>query len=113
VSFFLIALGSLLMWQVPVVPVYILAFALLWGCLGGWLALAPAATARYFGTLDYPRCYGVVFLAYGAGAIAGPQLAGAIKTSTGSYTGVFPYVFLFAIAGMLIAFIMMKPPESG
>ena len=113
VSFLLIALASLLMWQVPVVPVYILAFALLWGCLGGWLALAPAATARYFGTRDYPRCYGVVFLAYGAGAIAGPQLAGFIKTSTGSYTGVFPYVLVLALAGVFIALTMMKPPKSG
>jgi MFS family permease len=113
VSFILIALASYLMWQVPVVPVYVLAFALLWGCLGGWLALAPAATARYFGTRDYPRCYGVVFLAYGAGAIAGPQLAGVIKTSTGSYNGVFPYVLVLAISGMFIAFIMMKPPKSG
>ena len=113
VSFFLITLASLLMWQVPGVPVYILSFALLWGCLGGWLALAPAATATYFGTSDYPRCYGVVFLAFGAGAIAGPQLAGLIKTTTGSYTGVFPYILVLACAGIFIASILMKPPESG
>jgi len=112
VSFVLIALASLLMWQVPVVPVYILAFAVLWGCLGGWLAIAPTTTAWYFGTRDYPRCYGVVFLAYGAGAIAGPQLAGFIKTSTGSYIGVFPYVLALAAAGILIAFTLMKPPET-
>ena len=113
VSFFLIALASLLMWQAPGVPVYILSFALLWGCLGGWLALAPAATATYFGTCDYPRCYGVVFLAYGAGAIAGPQLAGFIKTTTGSYTGVFPYILMLALAGIFIASTLMKPPECG
>jgi MFS family permease len=113
VSFTLIALASLLMWQVPVVPVYILAFAVLWGCLGGWLAIAPTTTGWYFGTSDYPRCYGVVFLAYGAGAIAGPQLAGYIKTSTGSYIGVFPYVLVLAVAGIIIAFTLMKPPEPG
>ncbi len=73
VSFVLIALVSVLMWQVPTVPVYILAFVVLWGCLGGWLAIAPTATGSYFGTGDYPRCYGILFLAYGAGAIAGPQ----------------------------------------
>jgi len=112
ISFFLIALASLLMWQVPAVPVYVIAFAVLWGCLGGWLALAPTATARYFGTCDYPRCYGVIFLAYGAGAIAGPQLAGFIRTTTGTYLGVFPWVFVMAIIGFLIAFILMKPPEQ-
>jgi len=111
VSFLLIAGASLLMWQIPTAPVYILAFAVLWGCLGGWLAIAPTTTGRYFGTSDYPRCYGVVFLAYGAGAIAGPQLAGFIKTSTGSYIGVFPYVLALAAAGSIIAFTLMKPPK--
>jgi OFA family oxalate/formate antiporter-like MFS transporter len=111
VSFILIAGASLLMWQIPIAPVYILAFAILWGCLGGWLAIAPTTTGGYFGTGDYPRCYGVVFLAYGAGAIAGPQLAGFIKTSTGSYIGVFPYVLVLAVAGIIIAFTLMKPPK--
>jgi MFS family permease len=109
-SFVLIALASLLIWQIPSEPVYILAFAILWGCLGGWLAIAPTACGSYFGTCDYPRCYGVLFLAYGAGGIAGPQLAGFIKTSTGSYLGVFPYVLLLAITGLVIAFALLKPP---
>jgi MFS transporter, OFA family, oxalate/formate antiporter len=110
-SFVLIALASLLIWQVPSELVYILAFAILWGCLGGWLAIAPTACGSYFGTCDYPRCYGVLFLAYGAGGIAGPQLAGFIKTSTGSYLGVFPYVLVLAIAGLVIAFALLKPPR--
>ena len=110
VSFILIAFASLLLMQFPTVMVYIIAFAILWGCLGGWLAIAPTATASYFGTCDYPRCYGVMFLAYGAGGIAGPQLAGFIKTSTGSYLGVFPYVLVLAIAGLVIAFALLKPP---
>jgi len=112
ISFVLIALASLLMWQVQSVLVYIIAFAVLWGCLGGWLAIAPTAAGSYFGTGDYPRCYGVIFLAYGAGAIAGPQLAGFIKTSTGSYLGVFPYVLVLAVVGLIIAFTMLKPPQA-
>ncbi len=111
-SFVLIALASSLLWQMPSVPVYILAFAILWGCLGGWLAIAPTATGSYFGTCDYPRCYGVVFLAYGAGAIAGPQLAGFIKTTTGNYLGVFPYVLILALLGILVAMLLMKPPKT-
>ena len=109
-SFFLIALASLLLWQFTGVSVYIVAFALLWGCLGGWLAIAPASTGCYFGTADYPRCYGVVFLAYGAGAIAGPQMAGFIKTSTGSYLGVFPIVLVLAVIGLIIASALLKTP---
>jgi OFA family oxalate/formate antiporter-like MFS transporter len=111
VSFALIAFASLIMWVVPGEGVYILAFAILWGCLGGWLALAPAATGSFFGTCDYPRCYGLVFLAYGAGAIAGPQLAGFIKTSTGVYEGVFPYVVGLSLVGMVIAFLFMRHPK--
>jgi hypothetical protein len=112
-SFVLIALAALLIWQVQTVAVYILAFCILWGCLGGWLAIAPTACGSYFGTCDYPRCYGVLFLAYGAGGIVGPQLAGFIKTSSGSYIGVFSYVLVFAIVGFIIAFFLMKPPAPG
>lgn len=111
-SFVLIAAASLLLWQVADSTMYIIGFAVLWGCLGGWLAIAPASTGCYFGTGDYPRCYGVVFLAYGAGAIAGPQLAGFIKTSTGSYLGVFPYVFALALIGLVIAALLLKPPQA-
>jgi OFA family oxalate/formate antiporter-like MFS transporter len=111
ITFLLIALASLVMWQVPLVPVYIIAFSVLWGCLGGWLAIAPTTTASYFGIRDYPRCYGVVFLAFGAGAIAGPQLAGFIRTTTGNYLGVFPCVLVSAIIGFIIAGILMKPPH--
>jgi MFS family permease len=111
-SFLLIACAALIMWQIPTEPVYILAFALLWGCLGGWLAIAPATCGSYFGTCDYPRCYGVLFLAYGAGAIAGPQLAGFIKTSSGSYLGVFPCVLVLAIIGIGIAALTLKPPRA-
>ena len=107
-SFLLIGGASLAMWLAPWAPVYIISFAVLWGCLGGWLAIAPTATAAYFGTADYPRMYGLVFLAYGAGALAGPQLAGCIRTATGSWTGVFPYVAVMATVGCLIAVTVLR-----
>ncbi len=109
ISFVLIGGASVLLAIAPSVWVYIISFAVLWGCLGGWLAIAPASTARFFGTCDYPRCYGVIFLAYGAGAIAGPQLAGYIKDATGSYLGVFPVVAVLALVGILIAYFLKDP----
>jgi len=115
VSFVAIAVACLMMITMAgpgATTVYIIAFAILWMCLGGWLAIAPTATATFFGTCDYPRNYGVVFLAYGAGAIVGPQLAGAIRTASGSYMGVFPYVVGLAVLGFIIAFVMMKPPKA-
>jgi len=109
-SFGLIAVASLSLILAPSVLVYIIAFGILWGCLGGWLAIAPTTTASFFGTCDYPRCYGIVFLAYGAGALVGPQLAGLIKTSTGSYLGVFPVVMILALVGIGIAFMTLNRP---
>jgi OFA family oxalate/formate antiporter-like MFS transporter len=112
VNFVLIVLASVAIWQVVTIPVYIVAFAILWGCLGGWLAIAPASTAAFFGTGDYPRCYGVVFMAYGAGAIVGPLLAGYVATTTGSFINVFPYVVVLAIIGIIIAFLWLKHPPA-
>lgn len=112
-TFALIATASLVMWIAPSFWTYTIAFAILWGCLGGWLAIAPTATATCFGTEDYPRCYGVVFLAFGAGAIAGPQLAGWVRTGTGHYQGVFPWVFGLAIAGIIVAALLMRSPAAG
>ncbi|MCE5338799.1 MAG: OFA family MFS transporter [Methanomicrobiaceae archaeon] len=111
-TFGLIAAASVLIWLVPGVPAYVVSFAVLWGCLGGWLAIAPAATASYFGTCDYPRCYGVVFLAYGAGAIAGPQVAGFVRTATGTYLGIFPLVAALAVVGFAAAWLLMRPPAG-
>ncbi len=80
------------------------------GCLCGWLAIAPTVTATYFGIVDYPRCYGVVFLAYGARAIAGPHLAGYVETTPGSSLGFFPTVLILAATGFIITFSLMKSP---
>ncbi|ABK14306.1 MAG: OFA family MFS transporter [Methanothrix sp.] len=115
VSFVLIFIACMMMATMAkptASEIYVVAFAALWLCLGGWLAIAPTSTATFFGTTDYPRNYGVVFLAYGAGAIVGPQLAGFIKTSTGSYMGVFNYVAALAIIGIIIAYVLMRPPKK-
>jgi OFA family oxalate/formate antiporter-like MFS transporter len=111
-SFVLIIIASLMIWKIQTPVVYIISFAILWGCLGGWLAIGPTSTASFFGVGDYPRCYGVVFLAYGAGALVGPYLAGYFKDATGSFINVFPVVVVLAAAGIVIAFLLMKPPVA-
>ena len=111
-SFALIGIASLGIWLYPSPVVYIAAFAILWGCLGGWLAIAPAATAQFFGTNDYPRCYGLIFLAYGAGALAGPQMAGYVRNASGSYLGIFPVILVLAIIGFVVASIFLRMPGT-
>jgi uncharacterized membrane protein len=92
-------------------PIYILSFAVLWGCLGGWLAIGPTSTATFFGTGDYPRNYGLVFTAYGAGAIVGPRLASYIRDTTEEFLNVFPAIVVLAVVGLVIAFVLMRPPK--
>jgi len=82
---------------------YFVSFALLWMILGGWLAIAPAATCSFFGLKNYAQNYGFVFTAYGAGAFCGPLLAGLIRDSLGSYLNTFYFTIALAVAGMIIA----------
>lgn len=91
---------------------YLLVFCVLWMCLGGWLALAPTATGIFFGKRYYAQNYGVVYTAYGAGAILGTLLSGSIKDITGSYLHAFPVVAGLAVLGMLIAAMGFDSPEK-
>ena len=89
---------------------YIAAFAILWACLGGWLAIAPTATASYFGLKDNAKNYGLVFTAYGAGAVIGGIVSAQAKMLLGGYKPFFLIVAVLALLGMVVAFMMMKPP---
>ncbi|MFP4466236.1 MAG: MFS transporter [Candidatus Goldiibacteriota bacterium] len=77
------------------------AFALLWFSMGGWLAMAPAATAALFGDGNYQKAYGVIFTAYGAAAITGIFLSGAIRDLTGNYNYMFVFIIAASAAGLL------------
>jgi len=91
---------------------YLFAFCVLWMCLGGWLAIAPTTTGIFFGKKHYAQNYGLVFTAYGAGAILGTLLSGNIKDLTGSYLGAFPIVAGLAVLGMIIATMGLNPVKS-
>lgn len=91
------------------VAIYFLGFCLLWLNLGAWLAIAPAATATLFGMKHYGENYGIVFTAYGAGALLGNTFSGIIRDLTGSYLAVFPWVMVLAIVGGLVAWLGLRP----
>lgn len=112
ISFALILSTSLLLFYFGQgnVILYLAAFCVLWMCLGGWLALAPTATGIFFGKQYYAQNYGLMFTAYGAGAILGTLLSGSIKDFTGSYLHAFPIVAGLAGLGMLIAAIGLNAP---
>ena len=88
---------------------YVVAFAGFWLCLGGWLAIAPTATAMFFGVKNVARNYGVVFFAYGLGAILGGIVSGKAKDIYGSYTEAFYITAALAAIGIVLSLILIKP----
>lgn len=94
------------------VVLYVVAFCGFWLCLGGWLAIAPAATAAFFGMKNYALNYGVVFFAYGLGAIAGGLISGFAKDLFGSFTVAFYPTAGLAALGIVLAMVFIKPPQK-
>ncbi len=76
------------------------AFSIFWLNLGGWLAIAPTTTLSQFGARDYSRNYGVVFTAYGIGAVLGVLLSGLLVDMFGGFAGVFYLVIGLSAIGM-------------
>jgi OFA family oxalate/formate antiporter-like MFS transporter len=91
---------------------YVICFIGFWLCLGGWLAIAPTATNTFFGVKNYAKNYGLVFIAYGVGAILGGIVSGQAKDAFGSYAVAFYPTAALAIVGMVIAFVLLKPPKK-
>lgn len=112
ISFSLIILASFLMIinnQNPVL--YFIAFAIFWLNLGGWLAIAPAATSYFFGKENYSKNYGYLFTAYGVGAVIGNLFSGRIRDIMGSYQFVFYPTLVIAILGIIISFFFLEKDE--
>jgi MFS family permease len=114
ISYIVIMLSSglMLMATEGTVLLYVLSFALLWLTLGGWLAIAPTATAIFFGLKYYSKNYGFVFTAYGVGAILGVLISGIFRDIFGSYIYVFIPMFFLAIAGLFVALFFLRESNS-
>lgn len=83
------------------VPTLYLATALLgWG-YAVTLALFPTLTSHYFGTKNMGTNYGLVFTAFGVGALT-PVLSSLIYDTTQSYVFIFILVGLLTILGLLL-----------
>jgi MFS transporter, OFA family, oxalate/formate antiporter len=108
----LLASGGMLLAGQGSVLLFVGCFAVFWMELGAWLAIAPTATATFFGAKNYAANYGVVFSAFGIGAIAGGLIAGYAKDVFGSYVHAFWVTGGLAALGVLIALTLMKQPKT-
>ncbi|MBD2394610.1 OFA family MFS transporter [Cyanobacterium aponinum FACHB-4101] len=94
------------------IKIYLIAFCLFWFCLGGWLAMAPTMTLRFFNPDNYAQNYGIVFTAYGMGALIGTVFVGQMRDLFGSYTYGFYIMGFLGIIGIFIAQFALKSPPS-
>ncbi|HPA71161.1 MAG TPA: OFA family MFS transporter [Spirochaetota bacterium] len=107
----LMSIGMLMAGQGDI-ALYIGCFIGFWMCLGGWLAIAPTATGTYFGMKNYAQNYGVVFFAYGIGAILGGIISGQAKDMFGSYQVAFYPTAALGLLGVIIALLLIKPVKK-
>lgn len=87
---------------------YSISFSIFWFNLGGWLAIAPTSTLALFGIKDYSQNYGVVFTAYGIGAVIGVLSSGRLIDLFQDYRYVFYYVIILCLIGILTTSKLIK-----
>lgn len=86
--------------------IFVLGILLVGLCFGGFLAIYPALSSDYYGTKNLGVNYGIIFTAYGAGAVLGPIMAGYFKTFANSYVPSFYIAGALAIVGIVLSVAM-------
>lgn len=110
ISYVLIIIAASLMLFVSEgnIILFSIAFSILWFNLGGWLAIAPTSTLAMYGTKYYSQNYGVVFTAYGIGAITGVLASGMLIDALQNYDYIFYFVIGLCVIGILLSQKMLK-----
>lgn len=102
-SFLLIMVASVLMLfsGEGTVALYLISFSILWLNLGAWLAIAPMTTMTLYGMKSYSMNYGVMFTAYGFGAVIGVISTGLLIDYLKNYKAIFVFVIALTMIGLL------------
>jgi len=87
---------------------YVVVFSVFWLSLGAWLSIAPTVTKMYFGHEEYTSNYGIVFTAYGVGAILGTTLSGLLFDFFGGIKGVYTLVAVVAVISIFVVISQRK-----
>ena len=99
-SFLLSAISAVLASKAGSLPLYLLSFSLLWFTFGSWFAIFPLATSEFLSPEDFDHAYGLVFTAYGSGALL--SLAMNYVGMSWSFSDAFLAILAFSLAGLLI-----------
>lgn len=87
---------------------YVISFSLFWFNLGGWVAIVPTATMAMYGIKHYSQNYGLVFTAYGIGAIIGVISTSMLLDAHENYDYVFYFVLALCLIGIVITTLLMR-----
>jgi MFS transporter, OFA family, oxalate/formate antiporter len=111
VAYVMVLVGAIIMMNVKQGDAigYLVAFCLIYFAFGGWLAIAPTSTLNLFRATDYAQNYGVVFTAYGAGALLGTLSISFLKDVFQSYIPFFYIAAALAVIGIILANATLKP----
>lgn len=109
-SFILILTSAMLMLfaNEGSVIIYIISFSIFWMNLGGWLAIAPTSTLLLYGGTNYSQNYGVIFTAYGIGAIAGVYVSGLLFDYFNNHDAIFYFIISLCLIGIVLSQSMPK-----
>jgi OFA family oxalate/formate antiporter-like MFS transporter len=91
-----LAMPSLFLWREQAALFWGLVVLVYW-CYGTQLSVFASTTADFFGTKNFGMNYGILFTAWGAAGILGPQIAGRVYDAFGDYR----YAF-FATSGLAL-----------
>lgn len=99
------ALDMVFLSRVSSFPAFVVAIVITGVCFGGTLATFSALSSDTFGPKYNGINYSIIFTGYGIASIVGPNVATAIKTSIGSYSGAFIFAAVCSIlaAGLCLA----------
>lgn len=110
ISYSLIIMAALLMLLADrgSTTLFGIAFSIFWFNLGGWLAIVPTSTGILYGEKHYSQNFGVVFTAYGIGAILGVVGSGLILDIFENYYYIFYFIIGLCVLGCLLTFKTIK-----
>ena len=90
--------------SVSTFPAFVAAIVITGVCFGGTLATFSALSSDTFGAKYNGINYSIIFTGYGIASIVGPNVATAIKSSTGNYSGAFIFAAVCSILAAALCF---------